>query len=268
MTVEQRPGPGRPPVPLAQPKAAEVIAADLRGRIIGDRLVPGTPLPSESEMVGLYPFSRACVREALRLLESEGLIYIKRGARGGVRVARPEMSQLSRSFAVLFATEGTPLRDLIRFRQLLEPAAAATAAASANHEQQERLMEATEHLGSHGPSGSDLEFHHVVLGCSDNHLLRTTLLAVQHMSDWHIPQEQLTPHDLEAARTAHRRMALAIVRGEGEEAARVMATHLWAFERVLERLGRLDEPILPASRWRSVVAGMHAGAHPAAVSSD
>lgn len=268
MTVDQRPGPAGPPVHLAQPKAAEVIAADLRGRIIGERLAPGTPLPSESEMVGHYPFSRASVREALRLLESEGLIYIKRGARGGVRVARPEMSQLSRSFAVPFATEGTPLRDLIRFRQLLEPAAAATAAASADHEQQERLMEVTEHLGSHGPCGSDLDFHRVLVGCSDNHLLRTTLLAVQQLSDWYIPEEQLTPHDLEAARTAHRRMALAIVRGDGEKAARVMATHLWAFDQVLERLGRLDEPILPASRWRSVVAGMNVGAHSATVPSD
>lgn len=252
MTVPDDPGPEVPPAP---PKAAEVIAADLRGRIIGERLSPGTRLPSETELVAAYPFSRASVREALRLLESDGLITIKRGPRGGVRVAHPAMSRISRSFAVLFATEGTPLRDLIRFRQLLEPAAAATAALAGDHEQHERLMEATEHLGPHPHSGSDLEFHRVLVSCSDNALLRTTLLAVQRLSDWHIPEEHLTPRDLEAARTAHRRMALAIVRSDPEEASRLMSVHLAAFEGVLQRLGRLEEPIIPPSRW-SVVAGM------------
>jgi DNA-binding FadR family transcriptional regulator len=251
MTVGQEFGPTTPGTP---PKAAEVIAADLRGRIIGERMAPGTSLPSESELVARYPFSRASVREALRLLESDGLIYIKRGPRGGVRVARPAMSQISRSFAVLFATEGTPLRDLIRFRQLLEPAAAAAAAGSGDHEQQERLVEATEHLGPRGPS--DMEFHRVLVSCSDNQLLRTTLLAVQQLSDWHIPEEQLTARDLAGARTAHRRMALAIVRGDAEEAARLMSVHLNAFERVLARLGRLDEAIIPPARWASVVAGI------------
>jgi DNA-binding FadR family transcriptional regulator len=244
-----------------RPKAAEIISADLRGRIIGERLPPGQPLPSETELVALYPFSRASVREALRILESDGLIYIKRGPRGGVRVARPAVTQLSRSFAVLFATEGTPLRDLIRVRQLLEPAAAVTAAACCDHDQQERLVEATENLGDPGSSGPDLEFHRVLIGCSDNHLLRATLLAVQQLSDWHIPAEQLTERDIEAARQAHRRMALAIVRGDGEKAGRLMSSHLRSFEDVLCRLNRLDEPILPASRWDTVIASVASGSH-------
>ena len=257
MTVERHPRATAHDVP---PKAAEIIAADLRGRIIGERLPPETPLPSENELRGIYSFSRASIREALRLLESDGLIYIKRGARGGVRVARPGMGQLSRSFAVMFATEGTPLRDLIRFRQLLEPAAAAAAAAAVreDHQLQERLMEATENVGPHATSGADLEFHRILVGCSDNHLLRTSLLAVQQLSDWHIPAEQLSSRDLAGARTAHRRLALAVVRGDGVGASRIMTVHLRAFEKVLHRLGRLDEPILPPSRWNSVVTGMGA----------
>ncbi|WP_456598591.1 FadR/GntR family transcriptional regulator [Blastococcus sp. SYSU DS0616] len=257
MSAEPHP---RAPLQVTPPKAAEIIAADLRARIIGERLPPGSSLPSETELMDIYSFSRASIREALRLLESDGLIYIKRGARGGVRVARPSMSQLSRSFAVLFATEGTPLRDLIRFRQLLEPAAAATAAVRADHEQQERLMEATERLGTHATSGADLEFHRILISCSDNHLLRTSLLAVQQLSDWHIPAEQLSAQDLHGARTAHRRLALAVVRRDAEEASRLMTVHLHAFEKVLHRLGRLDEPILPVSRWNSVVTEMESGA--------
>ena len=89
---------------LSVPKAAEVIAEDMRNEIIVGGLAPGTALPSEAELMARYQFSRASVREALRLMESDGLIYIKRGPRGGVRVAHPDDSHVSRSFSLLFAT--------------------------------------------------------------------------------------------------------------------------------------------------------------------
>lgn len=240
-------------------KAAEVIAADLRAQILVNGLAPGSPLPSEPELIKHYPFSRSSVREALRLLESEGLIRIKRGPGGGIRVVRPDTSHITRSFAVLFAMEGTPLRDLVRFRQLVEPAAAAEAAMSASLGQQEKLMEATDRLYTGDVSNSDLDFHRVLADCSGNALLRMVLIAVQHLSEWHIPAERLTPDDLEAARTSHRRTALAIVRGDAHTAETMMTRHLTAFEQVLDSLGRLDEPIIPASRWPSIAAAAERG---------
>lgn len=235
-------------------KTAEVIAADLRAQILVNGLPPGSPLPSEPELIKKYSFSRSSVREALRLLESEGLIRIKRGPGGGIRVGRPDTSHITRSFAVLFAMEGTPLRELVRFRQLVEPAAAAGAALSASLGQQERLMEATGRLYTGDVSDSDLDFHRVLADCSGNALLRMVLIAVQHLSEWHIPAERLSSDDLEAARTSHRRTALAIVRGDADAAETTMTRHLRAFEQVLDSLGRLDEPIIPASRWPSVAA--------------
>lgn len=232
------------PSALSVPKAAEVIADDLRTEIIVKGLAPGSPLPSEPELMTRYQFSRASVREALRLLESDGLIYIKRGPRGGVRVSHPDDSHVSRSFSLLFATRGTLLRDLIAFRQMLEPEAASRAALHATAAQHERLMEATEE------SGRGDNFHNVLLDCTGNEMLRVTLTAVQRLSEWHIPMERLGSEEIVGAHKAHRRIALAIVRGDGEAAAKGMLHHLQSFEHVLHDLGRLDEPIIPPEHWR------------------
>jgi GntR family transcriptional repressor for pyruvate dehydrogenase complex len=241
---------------LSVPKAAQVIADDLRTEIIVGGLLPDSHLPSEPELMARYQFSRASVREALRLLESDGLIYIKRGPRGGVRVSHPDDSHVSRSFSLLFATRGTPLRDLVRFRQMLEPEAASQAATYATAAQHERLMDATE-PSAHGEGRpSELGFHSVLLDCTPNEMLRVTLTAVQRLSEWHIPMERLGAEEIAGTQKAHRRIALAIVRGDGEAAAKGMLHHLQSFERVLHDLGRLDQPIVPREQWgnRSVRA--------------
>lgn len=237
-----------------RPKASDVIAADLRAQIISGGMPPGSVLPSEPELIARYRFSRGSVREALRLLEADGLIRIKRGPGGGVRVSHPDTSQLTRSFALLFATAGTPLRDLVRFRQLVEPAAAAEAARSASHRQQESLMDAAARLATTRVGDADLDFHRMLVECSNNTLLRTVLSAVQHLSDWHIPAERLSPQDIAAARRSHQRIALAIVRRDPEAAEAAMLRHLNAFEQVLDSLGRLDEPIIPGAHWRAIAA--------------
>jgi DNA-binding FadR family transcriptional regulator len=232
------------------PKAAQVIAEDLRNEIIVRGLRPGSSLPSEPELMARYQFSRASVREALRLLESDGLIYIKRGPRGGVRVNHPDTSHVSRSFALLFATRGTPLRDLVQFRQMLEPEAASQAALHATPAQHERLMEATEQLNTANSDTSQLSFHGVLFECTRNELLQVTLTSVHRLSEWHIPMEHLGAEDLAGTRKAHRRIALAIVRGDSVAAAEAMLHHLRSFEQVLGKLGRLEQPIIPPEHWR------------------
>lgn len=235
---------------LSVPKAADVIAEDLRTQIIVGGLRPGSSLPSEPELMERYKFSRASVREALRLLESDGLIYIKRGPRGGVRVNHPDTSHVSRSFALLFATRGTRLRDLVQFRQILEPEAAAQAALHATQAQHEQLMEATEQGASSEHDTSSLGFHSVLFECASNELLQVTLIAVHRLSEWHIPREDLRLEDITATQKAHRRIALAIVRGDSDGAAKAMLKHLQTFEQVLGELGRLDQPIIPPDQWQ------------------
>ena len=79
-------GPDRPPVrltPLPVPKASDVLADDLRERILLGEVPEGTALPTERDLVAQTHMSRATVREALRILEVQGLIRIKTGRAGG-----------------------------------------------------------------------------------------------------------------------------------------------------------------------------------------
>jgi DNA-binding FadR family transcriptional regulator len=91
-------------------KLATVVAEGLRQRILADELRVGDPLPSTNELTQEFGVSGPTLREGLRILESESLITIHRGVRGGARVSRPDIGVLARyaSYALAFggATTG------------------------------------------------------------------------------------------------------------------------------------------------------------------
>src|SRR3546814_1841939 len=76
--------------PVRIPKAAEIIAQAIRRRIVLGDLVEGDLLPTEADLMTQFDVSRPTLREAIRLLEAEGLVRVLRGAKGGVRICRSE----------------------------------------------------------------------------------------------------------------------------------------------------------------------------------
>ena len=105
------------------PKAAVVVAAGLRRRIVLGDLPEGAALPNETELMSQYEVSRPTLREALRILETESLISVKRGAGGGARVAHPDPSVAARHAATVLRIQGTTLSDVFTARSIIEPAA-------------------------------------------------------------------------------------------------------------------------------------------------
>ena len=70
-------------LPVTVPKAADILANQLRDMIVTGRLTPGSFLSNERQLVTDSGLSRTSVRDALRVLESEGLISTKVGRSGG-----------------------------------------------------------------------------------------------------------------------------------------------------------------------------------------
>ncbi|MGX7678452.1 FadR/GntR family transcriptional regulator [Jatrophihabitans sp. DSM 45814] len=114
---------GRPNGAVRVPKTAEIVASVLRSQIIRGEVPEGHMLPSESALVAQFGVSRPSVREALRVLESEELVSIQRGTRGGAKVRKPEMDLASRYLGRVMQFEGVTIADVWQARTLIEPVA-------------------------------------------------------------------------------------------------------------------------------------------------
>jgi GntR family transcriptional repressor for pyruvate dehydrogenase complex len=111
------------------PKMAEVIVERLRRQIVRGELTEGEALPSEHELQARFGVSRPTLREAFRILESESLISVRRGAHGGALVRVPNTDVAARYTAFVLEHRGTTLADLYEAQIVIEPAAVGLLAA-------------------------------------------------------------------------------------------------------------------------------------------
>jgi DNA-binding FadR family transcriptional regulator len=109
---------------LRVPKAAELLAARIRGQIIRGELKEGDALPAESELMEQFGVSRPTLREAIRVLEMESLLRMRRGSRGGALITAPDPRVAARAVGVLLQLRRVSLRDIFEARMMIEPMAA------------------------------------------------------------------------------------------------------------------------------------------------
>jgi len=114
--------------PIRIPKAAEIIAQRIRKSIVRGELKSGDYLPAEAQLLVRYEVSRPTLREAIRILEVEGLLSISRGSRRGARIERPSISVVTRATGIALQLQGTTIGDVYEARMIIEPAAARLAA--------------------------------------------------------------------------------------------------------------------------------------------
>ena len=103
------------------PKAAELVATELRCRIIRGELREGDSLPPEASLIEEFGVSRPTMREAYRILETEHLVTVARGSRGGATVHLPEVDFVTRSAGIYLQSRKTTLEDVHNARLLIEP---------------------------------------------------------------------------------------------------------------------------------------------------
>lgn len=229
-------------------RAPDLVAATLRRRILSGDLVPGDSLPTEGELINQFGVSRETVRMALRLLDAEGLTTTSQG-RSGVRICHPEPERTAHSLVQLFTLTGATWGDLLAFRKMLEPAAAAHVAEHAAAQQRERIAA----VAARGiaPDGTGYhEFHELLVQASGNPLLTTVLAAVEQAVRWAAAEQDITQYDRDEAAKSHRAIAAAITAQEPQKAERRMRQHLDAALRHVEASGLRGAPMIPPSRWR------------------
>jgi DNA-binding FadR family transcriptional regulator len=117
----------------------EQVAADIRKRIMRGQIGATEALPAETELMAQYGVSRPTLREALRILEAQRFVVVRRGGIGGALVQRPSLDLAARQFGFVLQDRGVTMADVHRARALIEPPALSALAATILPEELEEL---------------------------------------------------------------------------------------------------------------------------------
>jgi GntR family transcriptional repressor for pyruvate dehydrogenase complex len=119
---------------LRQPRLAEMVADGLRARILSGELADGAMLPKQDDLLLEFRVSPPSIREALRILETEGLITVQRGNIGGAIVHRPQPGKTAYMLAMVLQSRSVKLMDVQNAIRHLEPACVAACASRPDRE--------------------------------------------------------------------------------------------------------------------------------------
>lgn len=103
------------------PRVGAEVAAILRESILDGSLANGQLLPKEDDLVASFRVSRQSIREAMRILETEGLVTVQRGNVGGARVHAPNAGGAAYMLSMVLQNQGTTFGDLAVTLRHLEP---------------------------------------------------------------------------------------------------------------------------------------------------
>jgi len=218
----------------------EQVAEQLLGQIGARRLKPGDVLPPERELTESFGVGRSSIREALRMLESQGVIS---AANGGSFVVADAANPLNSSLRLMFTLDDrTGLHDLFELRRILEVEAAALAAERHGVQHLDEMDAATSEMESSlADSGgdrfidADLRFHLAVAEATGNRLVLHSMQAVRDVVRRALITVYSIPQSPESAVVEHRAVRAAIASGDAARARQEMTNHLVRVESDVEK---------------------------------
>ncbi len=213
-----------------------VVTGRLHALIVDGTLPPGQRLPSIAELSRRFGISVAGVRESLSALEAAGLIEVRHGHGTFVR-ERPPLDQPLAGW-LSFGADPNELRGLNEARRVLEDALVRLAAERASTSEQAAILAAVEEMAAAASSGeperfveADARFHLAVAEAAHNpvllRLMNALAIVLRRQFRFHVEEnrEGQDPELLQSVER-HRRVALAIAAGDGDEASAAMGAIL------------------------------------------
>ena len=119
---------GTPRTQVRRPRVAQVVASALRDQILSGALRDGGALPKQEELLAEFNVSLPSLREALSILETEGLLTVQRGNVGGAIVHAPTPEQTAYTAALVLQSRRVTLDDVVLALRRLDPLCAALCA--------------------------------------------------------------------------------------------------------------------------------------------
>jgi GntR family transcriptional repressor for pyruvate dehydrogenase complex len=219
--------------PIKSTRIYEEIVRRVKAMIAEGRLKGGDRLPPERDLAEKFVVSRTSVREALRALESLGLVEIRPGE--GTFIRQMSIDALVEPLARLLVSEREATGELFEARRLLEPSLAALAATRATPEEiqeMERILEAQAQEIAAGRTGlaQDAQFHAAIGTAAHNRAITRIAHAVMDLLTQSREESLNIPGRPTRSHEDHRRVLAAVRARDAEGARRAMLEHLEAVE--------------------------------------
>jgi GntR family transcriptional repressor for pyruvate dehydrogenase complex len=219
--------------PIKSTRIYEEIVRQVKAMIAEGRLKGGDRLPPERDLAEKFVVSRTSVREALRALESLGLVEIRPGE--GTFVREASIDALVEPLARLMASQREATGELFEARRLLEPSLAALAASRATPEElqeMERILEEQAREIAAGRTGlaQDAQFHAAIGAAAHNRAITRIAHAIMDLLTQSREDSLNTPGRPTRSHEDHRRVLAAVRARDADGARRAMLEHITAVE--------------------------------------
>lgn len=217
---------------MRRARTFEDVLAQIERRIVEDGLTPGDRLPGERHLAEQLQVSRSSVREALRVLETLGVVSSQAGRgpdAGAILTARPD-STLTDLLRLHLGLSSLSMREVVQTRMMIEQWSAARAAASRTEESLERLradlaaMDAAESVAEF--VRHDASFHLGIAELAGNRLIAATMRALRAAVEGYAIEAVTRLGDTAGLMADHRRIYEAIAAGDGDAAVAAVTGHL------------------------------------------
>jgi len=220
--------------PLKQKRLTDQVADQLKEYILKSRVEPSQRLPSDAELAQTFQVSVGTVREALHLLEHDGVVQIKKGPGGGIFVSDSNQLKLIERIFFSLCWDQVPFEVLIEARMAIEDRIARLAALRATKKDLAELSHIIQKMEAARNDRAlfiryDTDFHVCLAQVAKNQILLMFMNALKEIHNRVVSYERLEESIFLKAIEFHWAIYRAVEIGDEEEAARTMASHLQFF---------------------------------------
>jgi DNA-binding FadR family transcriptional regulator len=211
-------------------KTSELVARELATYIVDSGLTEGTTLPTERNMAESLGVGRTTMREALRLLETRGVLTIRPGPGGGPVVRRPRPADLSEALTLMLQFDSATFEEVMAARGSLEPVVARLAAVNIDDAAVQQLKVANEAIAAGSDDVSAMvgnkRFHEIIAESCGNLPLRIFTATLIQIGDGRSVGVTYGPKHILGIVGAHQLIIEALESRDAEAAETAMRSHL------------------------------------------
>jgi len=226
-------------VTIRKERISDQIKSILKQSILDGHFRPGDKFPPEVEIAQKYNVSKVSAREALREMETEGLILKKRGVFGGSFIAEPGSGKMVDVVTNSYLFGGISVKDLAEFRRILEPGLARLASERRTNEDLAAMEKCIYDIDAsikegHPDQTKAIGFHRLIADACQNRFisgLMEALVSVFQQVLAKVPALETAKKDIE-----YNRLFLKCIRErDGEKAEQVMGDHFDYLDDIIEQ---------------------------------